>query len=258
MSAMYIFFWKSFKKLVFMLNWKSVDSINLRWNSWVILFLEMAFTWIFIRFKPLWIGLPQLLFGMFNVFLSSPIFIGDSITHYSMIVIPFIHLIWKDQTFSWRVEAENAFQYLKVFFMIAPFFIHVDPSKLFVLEMDTSDFALGVVFSQVGIDNLHHLVGFRFCKFFPVKINYEIHDKKILAIMDAFEEWCHLFQGLQHEITVYSYHKNFLTFHDGWCVESMSSSMGIILVPISVHDYLLSKTTTRGTRCVIPLLVPHA
>ncbi len=185
-------------------------------------------------------------------------FYWQSITHYSMIVTPLIDLIWKDQPFSWRVEAEYAFQYLKAFFMIAPLLVHVDPSKPFILEMDTSDFALGVVLSQVGIDNLFHPVGFRFRKFFPIKINYDIHDKELLAIMDAFEEWCHLFEGPQHEITVHSYHKNFLTFHDGWCVESMSSSMGIIFLSISVHDYLLSKTTTRGTRCVIPLLVPHA
>jgi hypothetical protein len=46
-------FWKSFEKLIFMPNWKNVDSMNLRWNSWVILFLEMAFAWTFISFKSL-------------------------------------------------------------------------------------------------------------------------------------------------------------------------------------------------------------
>jgi hypothetical protein len=58
MSAMYILFWKSSKKLVFMPNRKNVDSINLRWNSWVILFLEMEFVWTLVTFKLLWIGLP--------------------------------------------------------------------------------------------------------------------------------------------------------------------------------------------------------
>jgi len=58
MNATYVLFWKSFGKLVFMSNWKNVDSINLRWNSWVILFLEMVFAWTLVRFKPLWIGLP--------------------------------------------------------------------------------------------------------------------------------------------------------------------------------------------------------
>jgi hypothetical protein len=47
------------------------------------------------------------------------------------------------------------------------------------------------------------------CKFFPTEINYEIHDKKLLAIMDAFEEWHHLFEGAQHEIIMYYNHKFF-------------------------------------------------
>jgi hypothetical protein len=33
MNTMYILFWKSSKKWIFMLIWKSVDSINQRWNS---------------------------------------------------------------------------------------------------------------------------------------------------------------------------------------------------------------------------------
>jgi hypothetical protein len=36
-----------------------------------------------------------------------------------------------------------------------------------------------------------------------------IHDKKLLTIMDAFEEWRHLFEKVQHEIIVYFDHKNF-------------------------------------------------
>jgi hypothetical protein len=43
------------------------------------IFLEMPFTRTFIWFKPLWIGLPQLLFGMFNVFFDSPVSIGNSL-----------------------------------------------------------------------------------------------------------------------------------------------------------------------------------
>jgi hypothetical protein len=52
------------------------------------------------------------------------------IAHYSSIVALPTQLTRKDQTFSWRVEAINAFQYLKVF----PLLIHVNLSKPFVLE----------------------------------------------------------------------------------------------------------------------------
>jgi hypothetical protein len=36
--------------------------------------------------------------------------------------------------------------------------------------------------------------------------------KNILATMDAFEEWHHLLEGTQHDITVYLNHKNLQYF----------------------------------------------
>ncbi len=94
----------------------------------------------------------------------------------------------KDQPFSWGIETNNVFQSLKAYFTTTPLLIHQDPSKPFVLEMDTYDFVVGVIFSQLGEYNLFHLVNFHFRKFFFTKINYNIHDKELLTIMDAFEE----------------------------------------------------------------------
>jgi hypothetical protein len=74
---------------------------------------------------------------MFNVFFGLPIFI----THYSTIGTPLTHLTRKDQPFSWGVEVENAFQFLKASFTITTLLIHVDPSKPFVLKTNTLDFA---------------------------------------------------------------------------------------------------------------------
>jgi hypothetical protein len=74
--------------------------------------------------------------------------------------------------------------------------------------MDTFNFVVGIMFSQFGEDNFIHLVNFHFHNFSLMKINYEIHDKKIITIVDAFEEWRHLFEKVQHEIIVYLNHKN--------------------------------------------------
>jgi hypothetical protein len=79
-------------------------------------------------------------------------------------------LIRKDQPFSWGVEVKNAFQFLKVFFTNAPFLIHVDLAKPFVLEINAFDFALNVVFSQLGKDNRFHPIGFCSHKFSPTMI----------------------------------------------------------------------------------------
>jgi hypothetical protein len=91
-------------------------------------------------------------------------------------VVPFTHLIWKDQPFSLGVKAKNAFQFLKVFFTTTPFLIHANPTKPFVSETNASNFTLGVILSQHGKDNFLHHVGFHFCKFSPSEINYKIHD----------------------------------------------------------------------------------
>jgi hypothetical protein len=96
--------------------------------------------------------------------------------------------------------------------MIAPFFIHANLSKPFNLEMDAFGFAIGVIFSQLGKNNIFHLVNFCFRKFSLLKINYEIHDKKIITFVDAFQEWCHLLEGTQHGSIVYSNHKNLQYF----------------------------------------------
>jgi hypothetical protein len=71
------------------------------------------------------------------------------------------------------------------------------------LEINASNFALRVVLSQLGNDDLLHFVGFYFHKFFPIKINYKIHDKYFLAIINVFKKWSHLLEGAQHEITMY-------------------------------------------------------
>jgi hypothetical protein len=74
--------------------------------------------------------------------------------------------------------------------------------------MDVFDFALNIVFSHATQRDDLHLVDFYFHKFFPIEINNEIYVNKLLAIVDAFEEWHHLLKGLQHDMFVYFNHKN--------------------------------------------------
>jgi hypothetical protein len=57
--------------------------------------------------------------------------------------------------------------------MTTPLVIHVNISKPFVLKIDTSDFVVSVVLSQLGEDNFLHLVSFHSYKFFLVEINYK-------------------------------------------------------------------------------------
>ena len=62
--------------------------------------------------------------------------------------------------------------------------------------------------SQFGDGEKLHPVAFHSRKFNVAEINYKIHDKELLAIVDSFQEWYHLLEGATHQVTVYTDHKN--------------------------------------------------
>ena len=82
-----------------------------------------------------------------------------------------------------------------------------------MVETDASDFALGCVLSQYQGRRLHP-VAFYSRKLNPAERNYEIHNKKLLAIMEAFKEWDRYLvgEGENEPITVYTDHRNLQTF----------------------------------------------
>ena len=86
--------------------------------------------------------------------------------------------------------------------------MHADLSKPFIIEADASDFALVSILSQISDDGKLHPVAFHSRKFEAAEINYEIHDKELLAIVESFVQWRHLLEGSPHQIIVYNDHKN--------------------------------------------------
>jgi hypothetical protein len=57
---------------------------------------------------------------------------------------------------------------------------------------------MGAMLSQEGEERRLHPVAFYSKKCYAAKINYEIHDKELLAIVDSFQEWRHLLEGASH------------------------------------------------------------
>ena len=77
-----------------------------------------------------------------------------------------------------------------------------------MVETDASDFALGCVLSQFKHKRLDPLA-FHSRKLNPAESNYEIHDKELLAILEAFKEWNHYLVGADKPVTVYTHHQNY-------------------------------------------------
>jgi len=143
-------------------------------------------------------------------FLGFANFYRRFIQDYSRVARPLTELTKKEQRkeWSWSLEAEAAFQELKKRFTTAPILAHFDAAKPVIIESDASDFAIGAVLSQQDNEKHLHPVAFHSRKFQPAKINYEIHDKELLAVVDAFKHWRRYCEGATHQVQVYSDHQN--------------------------------------------------
>ena len=80
-----------------------------------------------------------------------------------------------------------------------------------MVQTDTSDFALGSILSQYLGKRLHP-VAFYSRKLNNAERNYEIHDKELLAILEAFGEWKHYLLGADEPVTVCTDHHNLQYF----------------------------------------------
>jgi len=143
-----------------------------------------------------------------QAFLGFANFYWRFIKDYSRVVRPLTELTKKTEQWTWNDKAEGTFEELKQWFTSAPILAHFDPQKPVIIETDASDFAIRAVLSQRDEEGRLHPVAFHSRKFQPAEINYEIHDKELLAVIDAFKHWRHYCEGTAHQIQVLSDHRN--------------------------------------------------
>jgi hypothetical protein len=102
----------------------------------------------------------------------------------------------------------KSFEELKHCFMTIPILTHFDPHYKCIAENDALDFTLGSTLSQTAKDQKLHLNAFHSRKFSPAEINYKIHNKELLAIVDCFKVWRRYLEGLLHTVQVFTDYKN--------------------------------------------------
>ena len=141
-------------------------------------------------------------------FLGFANFYRRFIWKYSTLITPLTTLLRKDAKWIWTDKCQSAFDSLKTAFTTAPILQHYDPNKPITLETDASDYAIAAVASQPDNDGQLHPIGFRSRKMTAAELNYDIHDKEMLAIVDTLKDWRHLLQDTLHTVTIYTDHKN--------------------------------------------------
>ena len=127
---------------------------------------------------------------------------------FSSTVIPLTELTRKDQRFLWDKDQQLAFKELKRRFTSVPILAHFYFDRDVIVETDTSDYISAGVLSQYGSDSILHPVAFFSNKHSPAECNYEIYDKKLMAIVRAFEQWRAELQSVENPIHILTDHKN--------------------------------------------------
>ena len=106
---------------------------------------------------------------------------------FSAIVHPLSQLTKKDTPFIWGDTQEKVFRALITAFTTAPVLALPNYTKPFRLITDTSTFATGAILEQPDAFNWRHPIAYYSKSLQPAEQNYEIHDLKLLAIIQALK-----------------------------------------------------------------------
>jgi len=141
-------------------------------------------------------------------FLGFANFYRRFIFNYSDIVIPLTRLTRKNSPWNFDNNCRIAFNTLKQAFTSAPILMHWVLDAQLVVETNASDYALAAILSIVTKDNEIHPVAFHSRTFSAPELNYDVYDKELLAIFEAFKIWRHYLEGSASPIDVVTDHKN--------------------------------------------------
>ena len=98
---------------------------------------------------------------------------------------------------------------LKKAFTTAPVLTDWILGSPLIIKTDASDYALATILFMVSLmDNEVHPIAFHSRTFMPPELNYDVHDKELLTIFEAFKIWHHYLEGSPTQIDVVTDHKN--------------------------------------------------
>uniref|UniRef100_L7J7U2 RNA-directed DNA polymerase n=1 Tax=Pyricularia oryzae (strain P131) TaxID=1143193 RepID=L7J7U2_PYRO1 len=147
-----------------------------------------------------------------RAFLGFVNFYRRFIKGYGKIATPLTNLTKKDLEFKWDKTENQTFEQLRDTVATEPVLRIPDPEKLFEVETDASDYAVGGQLGQKDEKGRLHPCAFFSQKLHGPELNYQIHNKELMAIIRAFEEWKPQLSGTKHEVLVYTDHKNLTHF----------------------------------------------
>ncbi|QRW24207.1 Retrotransposable element Tf2 protein [Rhizoctonia solani] len=143
-----------------------------------------------------------------QAFLGFVNYLRRFIPNFSSVARPLHNLTRKENPWTWGTLEEAAFQELKSLVTQSLVLVHSNPELPYYLETDASGVAMGAILSQRGEDNRLHPVAYMSKSFSGAKANYDTHNKELLAIIKALEEWRIFLEATDRPIQVFTDHRN--------------------------------------------------
>ena len=147
-------------------------------------------------------------------FLGFANFYHHFIYEYSRIDVLLTHLTHKNVPWNFTNECHSAFNTLKKAFTTAPVLAHCHwiPDTQITVETDTSNYVLAAILSITTPSGELHPIAFHSQTFTSPECNYDVHNKELLTIIEAFTCWRHYLEGSSTPIDVVTDHQNLQYF----------------------------------------------
>uniref|UniRef100_A0A0W0FX52 Putative reverse transcriptase-rnase h-integrase n=1 Tax=Moniliophthora roreri TaxID=221103 RepID=A0A0W0FX52_MONRR len=168
-------------------------------------------------------------------FLGFANFYWKFIGKYAELVRPLHDLTKKNMKFDWMKECDIAFRVSKAKFLQQLILQMPDNTKPFVIEADTSKWAMGAVLKQQGTDGDLHPCSYISHAFTPTEKNYEIYNRELMAIINALKTWEHYLLGGTHLVTVLSDHKSLTYFQTAQKLNRRQARWSLYLTQFDLH-----------------------
>jgi len=111
------------------------------------------------------------------------------IKNFSKIVHLLIQLTQKEMIFEWDQACQTIFDHMKKWMTEVSILRHFDQNKKTILETDSFNYVNDDILSQYDDEETLHSMIYYSKNLSLAECNYEIYDKKLLAIIRAFEHW---------------------------------------------------------------------
>lgn len=135
-------------------------------------------------------------------FLGFANFYRRFIREFSKICAPLTALTGKGTPWKWGPEQNESFETPKKKFISEPALAQWDSDRGTMLEADCTGFALGGCLLQKNVNEPWLPVAYHSRKLSGAEMNYEIHDKELLAVVSCMRKWDAEFRGLAKTFTI--------------------------------------------------------